>query len=249
MTTWPLSLTSTLSERSAHCSVSSFVLARHIIAHTHRGSSNESFIPSTCPCSCERFSSPCSHLLLHALPAALLPFPPALEVRRQPAHSAQREYGLVWRVPPLHREEELNFFRLPTVQQNSLISLGTTELHSDATTNQRLRRWQGKLRKLVKWEARLCQGDRHWKENSPTESLNARCDSWLVRLAQWKLHWSIVLVSECRLVQGYFSGWWNLQRIWWTGDTPVATERRRHTDCMDEGLPHWFWNLMRRFCT
>ena len=28
------------------------------LAHTHRGSSNESFTPSTCPCSCERFSSP-----------------------------------------------------------------------------------------------------------------------------------------------------------------------------------------------
>ena len=32
---------------------------------------------------------------LPALPAALLPLPPALEVRRQHAHSAQREYGLV----------------------------------------------------------------------------------------------------------------------------------------------------------
>ena len=61
MTTWPFALTSTLSERSAHCSVSSCVLARHI-SHTHRGSSNEFFIPSTCPCSCERFSSSCSHL-------------------------------------------------------------------------------------------------------------------------------------------------------------------------------------------
>ena len=42
--------------------------------------------------------------LFPALPAALLPLPPALEVRRlQPAaHSAQRGYGLVWRVPP-HR--------------------------------------------------------------------------------------------------------------------------------------------------
>ena len=53
------------------------------LAHTHGGSSNESFIPSTCSCSCERFSSPCSLLLLHALLAALLPFPPALEVRKQ----------------------------------------------------------------------------------------------------------------------------------------------------------------------
>ena len=62
------------------------------LAHTHRGSRNESFIPSTCSCSCERFSSPCSPLLLHALLAALLPLLPALEVRRQPAHSAQREW-------------------------------------------------------------------------------------------------------------------------------------------------------------
>ena len=76
------------------------------LAHTHRGSSEESFIPSTCSCSCERFSSLCSLLLLHALPAALPPFPPALQVRRQPAHSAQREYGLVWRVPPLHDFKE-----------------------------------------------------------------------------------------------------------------------------------------------
>ena len=47
---------------------------------------------------------PCSPFLFHALPDALLPFPPALEVcRLQPAaHSAQRGYGLVWRVPPHH---------------------------------------------------------------------------------------------------------------------------------------------------
>ena len=103
MTTWPLPQTSTLSERERALSGSFLSVHRH--AHTHRGSSNESFIPSTCPCSCERFSSPCSPLLLHALPAALPPLPPALEVRRlQPAaHSAQRGYGLVWRVSPLHR--------------------------------------------------------------------------------------------------------------------------------------------------
>ena len=47
----------------------------------------------------------CSPCLLHALPAAFLPFPPALEVRRlrSAAHSAQTGYGLVWRVPLLHR--------------------------------------------------------------------------------------------------------------------------------------------------
>ena len=67
---------------SAHCSVSSCVSC-HLV-HTHRGSSNKSFIPSTCSCSCERFSSPCSSLLLHALLAALFPFLPVLEVRRLP---------------------------------------------------------------------------------------------------------------------------------------------------------------------
>ena len=67
------------------------------------------------------------------------------------------------------------------VQQSSLISFGTTELHSDATTNQRLRRWQGKLHKLVKEETRLCQKDHQLERASPTESSNARWDSWLVR--------------------------------------------------------------------
>ena len=38
--------------------LSSSFLSVHRHAHTHRGSSNEPFTPSTCPCSCERFSSP-----------------------------------------------------------------------------------------------------------------------------------------------------------------------------------------------
>ena len=76
MTTWPFTLASTLSERSAHCSVSSCVLARHI-SHTHRGSSHESFTPSTCPCSCERFSSPWFSLSVSL-------------------HSVTRSYPLVW---------------------------------------------------------------------------------------------------------------------------------------------------------
>ena len=103
MTTWPLSLTSTLSERERALFRFFLCVSTSHLAHTHRGSINESFIPSTCSCSCERFSSLCSLFLLHELLAALLPFPPALEVRRQPAHSVQREYGLVWRVPPLQR--------------------------------------------------------------------------------------------------------------------------------------------------
>ena len=36
--------------------LSSSFLSVHRHAHTHRGSSVESFTPSTCPCSCERFS-------------------------------------------------------------------------------------------------------------------------------------------------------------------------------------------------
>ena len=59
-----------------------------------------------CSCSCERFSfalfSPSTS---RTSCPALLPLLPALEVRRlQPAvHSIQRGYGLVWRVPLLHR--------------------------------------------------------------------------------------------------------------------------------------------------
>ena len=80
---------------SAHCLVLSSL---HIVTHTRTVAQVMSFFtPSTCPCSCERFSSPCSPFLLLALPAALLAHPPALKVRRlQPAaHSAQRGYGLV----------------------------------------------------------------------------------------------------------------------------------------------------------
>ena len=56
MTTWPLSLFSTLSERER--ALFHFILCVSTLhfAHTQRGSSNESFIPSTCPCSCERLA-------------------------------------------------------------------------------------------------------------------------------------------------------------------------------------------------
>ena len=82
--------------------VSSCCTVSHHHTHTHRGSSVESFTPSTWSYSCERFSSPCYSSLFPAQPATLLPFPPALEVRGLPepaAHSAQRGYGLFWRVP------------------------------------------------------------------------------------------------------------------------------------------------------
>ena len=46
------------------------------------------------------------HFLPHAPPVALLPLLPAFEARRQlAAHSAQREYGLVWRDLPPHMEK------------------------------------------------------------------------------------------------------------------------------------------------
>ena len=45
--------------------------------------------------------------------------------------------------------------------ESSLISLGTTELHSDVTTTQRLSCWQGELHKFVKTEARLCVQQNH----------------------------------------------------------------------------------------
>ena len=54
------------------------------------------------------------------------------------------------------------------------------QLHSDPTVNQRLRRWQGKMHKLVKKAARLCQRDRQWEKVSPTGSSNAQWDTWLV---------------------------------------------------------------------
>ena len=48
------------------------------------------------------------------------------------------------------REKELHFLGLRTEQQNSLISLGTTVFHSDATSNQLLKRRRGNLHKIAK---------------------------------------------------------------------------------------------------
>ena len=83
MTTCSLSLTPTLSERERALFRFFWCVSTSHLAHTHRGSNNESFIPPTCSCSCERFSSHGSPFLLHALPAALLPFPPALEPKER----------------------------------------------------------------------------------------------------------------------------------------------------------------------
>ena len=64
------------------------------------------------------------------------------------------------------REKGLNFFGLRREQRSSLISLGTTESHSDVTRNQRLRRWQGISHKLTKKEVRLSQRDHQWESQS-----------------------------------------------------------------------------------
>ena len=112
MTTWPLSLTSTLTTRTLECECAlscffSFVSTVSHLAHSPWLKSWVlclSSISSTCAHEVSDSLRPCSPLLPQALPVALLPLLPALEVRRQPAaHSAQREYGLVWRVLPLHR--------------------------------------------------------------------------------------------------------------------------------------------------
>ena len=87
-------------ERALSCFFLSCLSAQcHIIAHTHRGSSHESCVCHPCHPHVHEVSvslRPCSPLLPHAPPAALLPPLLALEARGQPAaHSAQSEYGLV----------------------------------------------------------------------------------------------------------------------------------------------------------
>ena len=59
-------------------------------------------------------------------------------------------------------EKEPDFLGLRREQQSSLTSLGTTGLHSDATTNWRLRHCRGRSYRLVKREARPFLRDRRW---------------------------------------------------------------------------------------
>ena len=89
---------------------SSCVSASSYIAHAPLGSSRESCVHlSSHPhalmmkISLAFWSHLSLHLLPHAPPVALLPLLHPLEVRRQPAHSAQREYGLHWRDLLPHR--------------------------------------------------------------------------------------------------------------------------------------------------
>ena len=109
MTTWPLPLTST---QHINTNVVSFLYQRIVIHCTSpRGSSREFCVHlSSHPHALMKWATLLrlwSPLLPHAPPVALLPLLPALEVRRQPAHSAQREYGLVWRDLPPHSSRSL----------------------------------------------------------------------------------------------------------------------------------------------
>ena len=90
----------------------------------------------------------------------------------------ERRHKMTWVM--LLPKKELIFPGLRRDQRSSLISVGTTELHSHATTNQRSGVGKGNCKR----EARLCQRDHQWERASPTESSNARWDSWLVRSEQ-----------------------------------------------------------------
>ena len=111
MATWPLPLTSTqsTSTRTPECMCVVSFLCQRIAIHAHapHGSSRESCVHlSSHPHALRKWATLFrlwSPLLPHAPPVAILPLLPALEARRQPAaHSAQREYGLVWRDLPQH---------------------------------------------------------------------------------------------------------------------------------------------------
>ena len=112
MTTWPFLLTSTLTTRTPECECALSCFFSFVCTSSHRAHSPWlkswvlclSSMSSTCVHEVSDSLRPCSPLLPHAPPVALLPLLPALEARGQPAaHSAQREYGLVWRVLPPHR--------------------------------------------------------------------------------------------------------------------------------------------------
>ena len=79
------------------------------------------------------------HLLPHAPPVALLPLLPPLEVRRQqPAHSAQRENGFVWRDLPPH-----------SIVKSSACQITSTRCKSSSTAfpgRRRERQRKGKAR-------------------------------------------------------------------------------------------------------
>ena len=114
---------------SAHCLV---LYSLYIVTCTRTVAQEmESFTPSTCPMFMWAF------LLGLALPFYFTHFLPHsfhfllhFEVRRLrlAAHSAQRGYGLVWRVPPLHRSWATRRHSSPT---KSLLRTPTTmTLHS-----------------------------------------------------------------------------------------------------------------------
>ena len=110
MTTWQprLSSTQSTSTRTFECalSCSSCVSASSYIAHAPHGLSPSCVRHSSHPHALMMCAVLPRHWSLHPLPlappVALLPLLPPLEVRRQPAHSAQREYGLHWLDLPPH---------------------------------------------------------------------------------------------------------------------------------------------------
>ena len=63
----------------------------------------ESFMSSPWPSTCVRSLHLDPPFLLVALPSAPFPLPQQLEICDKPAQLLQREYGLYWRVLPLHR--------------------------------------------------------------------------------------------------------------------------------------------------
>ena len=92
-------------EHMCALSRSSWVSASSYIAHSPHGSSRESCVHLSshphalmmCAILLRFWSLLSLHFLLHAPLVALLLFLDPLEVRRQLAHSVQREYGLCWR--------------------------------------------------------------------------------------------------------------------------------------------------------
>ena len=151
-----------------------------------------------------------------------------------------------WRGRCWFREKELTSPGLRKEQQHSWISLGTTELHSDATTNQRSRRWQGKFHQegsqtvperppvgesqsngitertvgLIAGQARTLKAALEHRIGAMVPP-GARILCWLVELAA-------CLMIRCDI---------------------GSDGRRRCRGCMDEGTTRRFWNLVRRFCT
>ena len=141
---------------------------------------------------------------------------------------------------------ELNFFGLHR-EQNSLISLGTTESHSGATMNQRLRRWRGKSHKLVKKEVRLCQSEttsgrktfqrNHRKARTLKAALEHRIGIRVppdARILCWLVEFAAYLINRCDIGSD--------------GKTPLLHGRKDTTPILEfeEDLVHASQPIKRR---